>query len=311
MYDLVFRRSSMQIGYIGLGKMGKNMVLHLLEKGHQVVAWNRSPEPRVEVASAGAQTVETVEELVSKLEGPKLIWLMLPAGDVTGQMVKQVADLLAPGDTIIEGANSFFKDTVERAKYLKEKQIHFIDAGVSGGPSGARNGACVMIGGDKEAFQKYEQLFKDISAPDAYRFFEGNGAGHFVKMVHNGIEYGMMQAIAEGFHVLKASEFTLDLLQVAQIYQNRSVIESRLIGWVESGLQKNGQELENISGTVAHSGEGQWTVETAKELGIPTPIIEGSLQFRIDSQNKPSYTGKLLSMMRNEFGGHKVDAEKK
>jgi|SRR5579859_1382975 len=300
----------MQIGYIGLGKMGKNMVLRLLEKKYDVVAWNRSPEPRAEVAAAGAQTTETIKELVEKLVTPRLVWLMLPAGDVTKGTIRQLSELLSAGDTLIDGANSFYKDTQEMANILAAKNIHFIDAGVSGGPAGARNGACLMVGGDEVSFKKYESLFRDISAPNAYRFFAGSGAGHFVKMVHNGIEYGMMQALAEGFTVLHDSPFKIDLVKAAEIYNNRSVIESRLVGWLESGLQKNGVELKNISGSVAQSGEGKWTVETAQEFGVPVPIIAGSLNFRLESQKNPSFTGKILSTLRNEFGGHEVEEKK-
>lgn len=300
----------MQIGYIGLGKMGKNMVLRLLEKGHQVVAWNRSPEPRQEVAAAGAMTVETVAELIEKLPAPRTVWLMLTAGQATTEMVNQVTELLSPGDTLIEGANSFYKDTIARAKVVQAKKIRFIDVGVSGGPGGARNGACLMIGGDQAAFDELKPLFTDIASPNALQFFPGAGAGHFVKMVHNGIEYGMMQAIGEGFEVLKKSEFDLDLLKVANIYNNRSVIESRLVGWLESGYTKHGIDLKGISGSVSHSGEGQWTVETARELGVKAPVIEDSLQFRVDSQKKPSYTGQVVSVLRNEFGGHSVEVKK-
>jgi 6-phosphogluconate dehydrogenase len=300
----------MQIGYIGLGKMGKNMVLRLLEKGHEVVAWNRSPEPREEVAAAGAVVTETVGELVQQLSTPRVVWLMLPAGDVTHLMIKQLAGLLAPGDILIDGSNNFYKEATKHKELLSTKSVHFFDAGVSGGPSGARNGACVMIGGSEEMYDRVEPLFKDIAAPEAYQFFPGAGAGHFIKMVHNGIEYGMMQAIGEGFEVLKKSAFNLDLEKVAKLYNNGSVIESRLIGWLVSGYQKNGQDLSGISGSVKHSGEGQWTVETAKEMNIPVPIIEGALQFRIDSANNPSYTGKVVSVLRNEFGGHEVQETK-
>lgn len=298
----------MQLGYIGLGKMGKNMVLHLLEKGHQLTAWNRSPEPRAEVAEAGATTAETVEELVKSLPAPRTIWLMLPAGDVTHDMIIQLAELLTPGDTIVDGSNNFYKNTIAHAELLQAKSLQFFDAGVSGGPAGARSGACVMVGGTQTPPPYLEQLFKDIALPNAYQFFAGAGAGHFVKMVHNGIEYGMMQAIGEGFEVLKKSPFDLDLTRVVDIYNHGSVIESRLIGWLQSGYQKHTQELEDISGSVKHSGEGQWTVETAQELGVPVKVIEDSLQFRIDSQANPSYTGKVVSVLRNEFGGHEVKA---
>jgi 6-phosphogluconate dehydrogenase len=300
----------MQIGYIGLGKMGKNMVLHLLEKGHEVVAWNRSPEPGQEVAAAGAKVVQSVEELVESLSGRRVIWLMLPAKEVTNQMIQKLSSLLKKDDILIDGGNSQYTDTIANAKVLTPAGIRFLDVGTSGGPAGARNGACLMIGGDQEAYHSLQSLFEDIASKDAYRFFPGYGAGHFVKMVHNGIEYGMMQAIAEGFEVLKESPYKIDLLQAAQIYNNRSVIESRLVGWLESGYQKHGTELEDISGTVAHSGEGQWTVEAAKELGVAIPIIEGSLQFRIDSAQNPTYTGKVVSLLRNEFGGHEVANKK-
>ncbi len=296
----------MQLGYMGLGKMGKNMVLHLLDKGHQIVAWNRSPEPREEVAQAGALSVESVEELVSKLSAPRVVWLMLPSGEVTRQMILTLATLLSPGDVLIDGSNNHYQQTLEHSQILSTKSIQFLDAGVSGGPSGARNGACVMIGGEESVYKKLEPLFKDIAAPDAYQFFPGSGAGHFVKMVHNGIEYGMMQAIGEGFEVLKKSQFNLDLANVAKIYNNQSVITSRLIGWLMSGYQKHGSELEGISGSIGQNGEGKWTVEVARDMGIPVPVIEAALQYRFDSTNNPSYTGQVVSVLRNEFGGHEV-----
>jgi len=296
----------MEVGYIGLGKMGKNMVFRLLEKGHDVVAWNRSVEPRREVAAAGAKTVETIEELVSSLHGPKLVWVMLTAGEPTIQMITLLSTLLSPGDIVVDGANSFYKNTLKCAELLTSKGIKFMDAGVSGGPAGARNGACIMAGGDTTVFKTLEPLFADIADNGAYRFFPGHGAGHFAKMVHNGIEYGMMQAIGEGFEVLKKSAYNYDLQQVAELYQSKSVIESRLVGWLESGYQKHGNDLEGISGTVAHSGEGLWTVETAQELEVPTPVIKASLDFRVASTEYPSYTGQVVSTLRNEFGGHDV-----
>lgn len=296
----------MKLGYIGLGKMGKNMVLRLLEQGFQITAWNRSPEPRAEVAAAGATAVETIPELISSLPTPRTVWLMLPAGEVTRDMIAELVPLLSPGDTIIDGSNNFYKNTRENFALLSNKNIHFFDAGISGGPAGARNGACVMAGGSQQPDEQISQLFAAIAAPGAYQFFHGVGAGHFIKMVHNGIEYGMMQAIGEGFEVLRASDFNLDLEQVARLYNRGSVIESRLIGWLENGYHKHGLNLDGISGSVDHSGEGQWTVETAQEFNIPTPVISASLQFRIDSTNKPSYTGKVVSTLRNEFGGHEV-----
>ncbi|MDQ5951278.1 MAG: hypothetical protein QG639_555 [Patescibacteria group bacterium] len=296
----------MKLGYIGLGKMGKNMVFRLLENGHEVVAWNRSPAAVEEVVATGAVSATDLADLVSKLEAPRTVWIMLTAGQATDEMIQKVAELLSPGDTIIDGANSFYKDSQRRAEYVLQKKLHFIDVGVSGGPGGARNGACLMIGGTKKNFDTHLELFKSVAAPESYQFFEGYGAGHFTKMVHNGIEYGMMQAIAEGFAVLKKSDYKIDLIDAASIYNKGSVIESRLVGWLKSGLEKEGEALESISGSVAHSGEGLWTVETAQELKIEVPVIEGSLQYRIDSQKKPSYIGKLVSLLRNQFGGHDV-----
>lgn len=296
----------MKLGYIGLGKMGKNMVKRLLEKKYEIVAWNRSPEPREEVGKMGAQTTETVEDVVAKLASPRIIWLMLPAGSVTHEMVVKLSSLLAKGDIIIDGSNNLYIETIEHDKLLRPKGIHFFDAGISGGPTGARNGACVMVGGDKEVLPKVEGIFKDIAAPNAYAFFPGSGAGHFVKMVHNGIEYGMMQSIGEGFSVLRGSPYNVDLLKVAKLYNTGSVIESRLIGWLASGYTKHGSKLADISGSVAASGEGKWTVDAAKKQNIPVPIIEASLDFRTQSQLTPSYTGKVVSVLRSEFGGHDV-----
>lgn len=299
--------------------MGKNMVLRLLEKGHKVHAWNRSPEPRIEVQNAGATVYDTVEALLASSPNDlrlatgdcRVIWLMLPAGEATKHMIEKIALLLSPGDVVVDGANGFYKDAVIYADLLKKHKVSYIDVGVSGGPSGARSGACLMIGGEKNIFEKLVPLFKDLSANcDAYAHFEGVGAGQFVKMVHNGIEYGMMQAIAEGFAVMQKSPFDLDLIKVGEIYQKRSVIESRLVQWTLDGLKKFGVALSDISGSIKHNGEGKWTVEAAKELGVPTPIIEGSFQFRLNSTTAPSYTGKLVSLMRTMFGGHEVRVEK-
>lgn len=296
----------MQIGYVGLGKMGLGMVLRLLEHGQKVTVWNRSPEPVQTAVDAGAKSVDSMEEMVEALEGPRVVWLMLPAGEVTEQYFRELLKLLEPGDTIIEGANSFFEDSVRRGALAEEAGIQFIDVGVSGGPGGARGGACLMIGGPAGLAGEFAELWEAAAAEDAYRYFDAVGAGHFVKMVHNGIEYGMMQAIGEGFELMKASPFDLDLQKVAEIYNNQSVIESRLVGWLISGYAKHGTELPNISGSVKHSGEGAWTVETAEKMGIPVPVIKDALQFRIDSTDKPSYTGKVVSLLRNEFGGHDV-----
>jgi len=297
------------IGYVGLGKMGEGMVLRLLEKGWDVVAYNRSPEPTKKVAEQGAVGAYSLKELTEKLASPRLIWLMVPHQAVDA-VLDELLPLLAEGDTIIDGGNSNYKQTLKRAELLESKNIHFMDAGTSGGPGGARNGACVMVGGKKELFEKYEEFFKDISSPDAYGYMGKSGAGHFVKMVHNGIEYGMMQAIGEGFEVLKKSAFDIDLTEAVRVYNHQSVIESRLTGWLQKAFEKHGEDLNDISGKVSASGEGLWTVEAAQELGVPVPIIEGSLRFREASQQNPSYTGQVVSALRNQFGGHEVAKEK-
>ena len=303
----------MQIGYFGLGKMGFNMVLRLLDRSYNVIACNRSPEPIKEVAKAGADTAFTCADIAKNLKAPRLVWIMVPAGKPTDEVIFEegnLINLLQKGDTIIDGGNSFYKDTVRRYKKLGERGINFLDAGVSGGPNGARNGASIMVGGDREVYKEYEVLFKDLSVPDGYGYMGPSGAGHFVKMVHNGIEYGMMQAIGEGFEVLKAAPFKLDLKKVAEVYSRGTVIESKLISWLKSAYEQHGEDLEEISGSISQSGEGLWTSQTAKELGVPVPIIEGSVKFREQSENNPSYTGRVVSALRNQFGGHEVKKKK-
>ncbi len=299
----------MKLGYIGLGKMGYNMAERLLEKGHQIVAYNRSAGPVQRIAQRGARPADSVRSLVAALEPPRLIWIMVPFQAVE-DVLKELVPLLNRGDTVIDGGNSPYKESVRRAHELEGNGIDFLDAGVSGGPGGARNGACIMIGGKRAVFQQYETLFRDASAENAYAYLGDAGAGHFVKMVHNGIEYGMMQALAEGFTLLKASPYSLDLVKVADLYNHRSVIESRLVGWLKGAYEKHGKELVGISGSAAQSGEGMWTVDAAKELGTPAPIITGSLDFRLQSEKKPNYAGKIISALRNEFGGHEVSEEK-
>ncbi len=298
----------MKLGYIGLGKMGYNMVELLLEKGHKVVAYNRSAGPVQKIAQEGAKPADSIRSLVAALEPPRLVWLMVPHQAVD-DVLKDLVPHLAKGDTIIDGGNSPYTESIRRAKELGGKGIDFLDAGVSGGPRGARTGACIMVGGRPEVFRKFEQLFRDAAVEHGYAHVGRAGAGHFVKMVHNGIEYGMMQALAEGFAVLKSSGFDLDLPAVAELYNHRSVIESRLVGWLKNAFEQYGTGLEDISGSVEQSGEGMWTVQAAKELGIPVPIIQGALDFRLQSQKNPSYTGQIVSALRHQFGGHEVSAK--
>jgi 6-phosphogluconate dehydrogenase len=295
----------MKLGYIGLGKMGFNMVERLLEKGHTVVVYDKNEEAVKNISEKGAQTALSLHSLTEALPQPRLVWLMIPYQSVE-PVLKELVPLLQEGDTVIDGGNSPYKESMRRAVELAEKGIDFLDVGVSGGPGGARNGACLMIGGKETQYEKFEELFRSLSADQGYGYMGKAGSGHFVKMVHNGIEYGMMQAIAEGFAIMKASPFDLNLSEVAEVYNHKSVIESRLIGWLKHAFEEYGEVLKDIDGSVSQSGEGLWTVEAGKELRIPVPIIEGALNFRMQSQNKPSYTGKIVSALRNQFGGHTV-----
>jgi 6-phosphogluconate dehydrogenase len=295
----------MKLGYIGLGKMGFNMVERLLEKGHAVAVFDKNEEAMLKISTRGAQTVASIESLIMALSPPRLIWLMVPYQAV-GPVLQELLLFLQEGDTVIDGGNSPFKESMRRSAELAETGIDFLDVGVSGGPAGARNGACLMIGGKEVLFERLENLFKDLSADQGYGYMGGSGSGHFVKMVHNGIEYGMVQAAAEGFAVMKASPLHLSLVRIAELYNHRSVIESRLVGWLREAFEEYGEDLSKISGSVSQSGEGLWTIEAAKEIGVPVPIIEGALNFRIESQQKPSYTGQIVSALRNQFGGHEV-----
>lgn len=288
--------------------MGFNMVELLLERGYQVVAYNKSVEPISKIAKRGALPADSLRTLAAALAPPRLVWIMVPHQAVDA-VLRELAPLLVKGDTVIDGGNSPYRESMRRAKELEEKGLDFLDAGVSGGPGGARTGACMMVGGKKEVFQKFELLFRDLSVENGYGYMGKSGAGHFVKMVHNGIEYGMMQALAEGFAVLKASGFELNLARIADLYNHRSVIESRLVGWLKSAFEQYGSDLKDISGSIGQSGEGMWTVEAAKELGIPVPIIKGALDFRLQSQENPTYMGKIVSALRHQFGGHEVKKE--
>jgi 6-phosphogluconate dehydrogenase len=295
----------MKLGYIGLGKMGFNMVERLLEKGHAAVVFDKNEEAMLKISKQGAQTAASMQSLMEALSPPRLVWLMVPYKAV-GPVLHELLPLLREGDAVIDGGNSPYKDSMRRSAELAEKGVDFLDVGVSGGPGGARNGACLMIGGKADVFERFEQLFKDLSADRGYGYMGGPGSGHFVKMVHNGIEYGMMQAVAEGFAVMKASPLHLNLVKIAELYNHRSVIESRLVGWLKDAFAEYGEDLKKISGSVSQSGEGLWTIEAAKEIGVAVPIIEGALNFRMESQQKPSYTGQIVSSLRNQFGGHEV-----
>jgi 6-phosphogluconate dehydrogenase len=294
-----------QLGYIGLGKMGFGMVERLLENGFDATVFDMNKEVVGKLVEKGAHEAQDFGVLVASLEVPRLVWIMVPHQAVDAVLTDLIPHL-EEGDTVIDGGNSPYLESVRRGEMLKAKGVAFLDAGVSGGPAGARNGACLMVGGERTVYEKYEELFKVISAPEAYGYMGDSGAGHFTKMVHNGIEYGMMQAIAEGFNILKTSPYNISLTEATHIYNTKSVVESRLIGWLASAYKQYGENLDAISGEVIGTGEGAWTVEAAKHLGTIAPIIEGSVNFRESTHGNPSYIGKVLAALRNQFGGHEA-----
>ncbi len=298
-----------EIGIVGLGKMGAGLARSLHEKGWRVHIWNRTAEVTKNLEKEGLRGTSSIQELVSKLPSPKVVWLMVPAGKVVDEMIfgkEGVLQYLKKGDIVVDGGNSFFEDSIRRAKKLQKAGIRFVDVSVSGGPGGARNGASLMVGGDRKDFNYLEPLFYDLSLKDGYGYMGRHGAGHFVKMVHNGIEYGMMQALAEGFAVIRKSKLAPDLAEIAKVYGHGSVITSRLVDWLKAGYAEYGDDLKGVSGTVAHTGEGEWTVKTAKKLGVPVRVIKDSFDFRVQSEKHPSYIGQILSMLRNQFGGHSI-----
>jgi 6-phosphogluconate dehydrogenase len=297
-----------KIGFIGLGRMGANMVRRLLKDGHEVVAFNRTAEKTREIAGEGAEAAFTLEELVSKLEKPRNVWIMVPAGDATEAQIDDLMSLLEPGDTIIDGGNTNFHDDQRRYPKLKAKGVNYVDAGVSGGIWGLANGFCLMVGGDPEPVQRLEPVFTSLAPADGYLHVGGPGAGHYVKMVHNGIEYGMMQAYAEGFEILHASDYKLDLHGISHIWNHGSVVRSWLLELAENAFADD-QDLTHLKGWVADSGEGRWTVQEAIDRDVPAPVITQSLIMRLRSRQDDSYGAKVLAALRNEFGGHAVKTE--
>ena len=296
----------MELGFVGLGRMGKNMVVRLARAKHRVVAWAPSPESVQEVAAEGAVGASSLADLISKLgDRPRAVWTMVPSGDVTEQVIRDVASHLEPGDIVIDGGNSNYKDSIRRAVFLAEKKIHFVDSGTSGGIWGLANGYCLMVGGDEGICRRLEPLFTTLAPPDGYRRVGPNGAGHLVKMIHNGIEYGMMQSYAEGFEILKASPYKLDLAQVAALWQHGSVVRSWLLDLAADALRED-PELKSVSDYVDDSGEGRWTVIESVERAVPAPVLTLALQARFRSRQEASFQGKLLAALRNKFGGHAV-----
>jgi 6-phosphogluconate dehydrogenase len=301
----------MKLGMIGLGKMGGNMVTRLVRGGHQVVVYDLDPELTRKVGGAeGATAAGSLEEVVSLLPAPRVVWVMVPAGEPTEATLRALAAVMEPGDILIDGGNSNFHDTERRAAELKERGIHFIDAGTSGGVWGLEVGYCLMVGGPDEAVRHCEPVFLTLAPQDGYAHVGRSGAGHFTKMVHNGIEYGLLQAYAEGFEILHASDFGLDLHRIAALWNQGSVVRSWLLELLERAYAQEGPELERIRGWVADSGEGRWTVETAIDLNVPAPVITLSLLARFRSRQEESYSAQVIAALRNQFGGHAVKEAK-
>jgi 6-phosphogluconate dehydrogenase len=298
----------MRIGFVGLGRMGANMVRRLLRDGHEVVAFNRTAEKTREIATEGALAAFTLEELVAGLEQPRAVWIMVPSGDATEAQVDDLLALLEPGDTIVDGGNSNFHDSVRRHARAAGKGVHFVDAGVSGGIWGLANGFCLMVGGDPEPVGRLEPIFRSLAPVDGYLHVGGPGGGHYVKMIHNGIEYGMMQAYAEGFEILHSSDYRPDLAAVSKLWNHGSVVRSWLLELAERAFSGD-QDLAHLKGWVADSGEGRWTVQEAIDRDVPAPVITLSLLMRLRSRQDDSYAGKVLAALRNEFGGHAVKTE--
>ncbi|CAM4012540.1 phosphogluconate dehydrogenase (NAD(+)-dependent, decarboxylating) [Bacillus paramycoides] len=295
----------MQVGLIGLGKMGLNLGKNLIDHKHQVAAFDLNTSAVEEMKEYGATGVSSLNELVQSLESPRILWVMVPHA-VVDSVINEVTPLLSKGDILIEAGNSHYKESIRRYEQLKTEGIHFMDAGTSGGMEGARNGACYMIGGDQEAWEIVEPIFRDTAVENGYLYAGKAGSGHFLKMVHNGIEYGMMAAIGEGFEILEKSEFDYDYEKVSRVWNNGSVIRSWLMELTENAFSKDAK-LDEIKGVMHSSGEGKWTVETALDLQTATPVIAMSLLMRYRSLDNDTFTGKVVAALRNEFGGHAVE----
>ena len=294
----------MEIGLYGLGRMGANMVRRLVQSGeHRVVAGNRSPGPVDELVSQGAEGAYSMEEMVEKLEAPRAIWAMLPAGDPTEQTLFKFAEMMDGGDILIDGGNSYFRDSIRRAKLLHDRGLRFLDAGTSGGIWGLEVGYCLMVGGDAYAYEHVEPALKTLAPKDGYAYVGGAGAGHFVKMVHNGVEYGMLQAYAEGFEIMQKSQYNLDLRAVSSLWNQGSVVRSWLLELAQRAFEKDAN-LEGIRGYVQDSGEGRWTVLEAINESVPAGAIASSLFARFASRQDDSFAMKVIAALRGEFGGH-------
>ncbi len=298
----------MKLGFVGLGKMGGNMVRRLLADGHEVVAWARGPEAIQEAVSYGAVGATSLQDIVPRLSPPRVVWLMIPAGDPVESSVAALRPLLAAGDVIVDGGNSRFSDSARRAAELAKSGIGFLDAGTSGGIWGRVNGYCLMVGGTPEHFRTVEPAFRTLAPPDGYAHVGAAGSGHFVKMVHNAVEYAMLQGYGEGFEMLQASGYDLDLLKISRLWTHASVVRSWLLDLLVLALEKDPQ-LAAIKGYVQDSGEGRWTLHEAIERAVPMPALAAALFSRFTSRQTESFSAKVIAALRNQFGGHAVEKE--
>jgi len=298
----------MKLGFVGLGKMGLNMTKRLLRNGHEVVVFNLDKDPYDEVEKEGAVTTDSLEELVENLPDRKVVWIMVPSGKAVDETVDKMEKLLTKNDIVIDGGNSYFKNSISHGKKLAEKGIFYLDCGTSGGVWGLEEGYCLMSGGEKEPSEYVKPVFETLAPEKGYLYCGKSGSGHYVKMVHNGIEYGMMQAYAEGFEIMERSDFDVDLKEVARVWQYGSVIRSWLLRLIELAL-KDDKNLDDIKAYVEDSGEGRWTVLEAIESAVPANVIASALFNRFESREDDSYAMKLLAALRNQFGGHEVKKE--
>jgi 6-phosphogluconate dehydrogenase len=295
----------MQLGFVGLGRMGLNMVTRLVRGGHRVAAYDRSPDAVAHAAAAGATGVSTLDALVSGLDAPRAVWVMVPSGEPTESTVSALAGLLSPGDAVIDGGNSNFHDDVRRGEALAGRHIEYIDAGTSGGIWGLQEGYCLMVGGNADVCKRLEPIFLTLAPPGGYLRVGGHGAGHYVKMIHNGIEYGLMQAYAEGFELMHESAYGLDTGAIAALWGRGSVVRSWLLELAARALAED-PDLSELKGFVEDSGEGRWTIEEAIERGVPLPAITAALFTRFRSRQNNPFGERLLAALRNQFGGHAV-----
>jgi 6-phosphogluconate dehydrogenase len=296
----------MEIGVIGMGKMGYSLALNVRDNHHRVLVYSSTPAKISSLEKESIWGTNDLELLAQAFEGRKVFWLMVPAGEAVDKVIAQLMPYMEKGDIIVDGGNSHYRDTVRRAQALRELGMKYVDAGISGGPAGARKGACMMIGADSETFAYLEPVFRDICVPQGYRRMGENGSGHYVKMIHNGIEYGMLQAIAEGFEIMHHAPYDLDFQEIAHVWNNGAVIRGWLMELTEAVFAAD-PKLDSIKGVIESSGTGLWTVEEALDKKVPVPVIAQSLFSRYRSLQEDTFSGKLIAGLRQQFGGHKVE----